>query len=639
MNEKVFEKSDWIWCDKKFGENEYAEFYDTVTYSGERAVLKISVCGDYTVFINGRYVASNQYADFPHYKVYDEMDITDFLVTGKNTVCFLVWYFGEYGMRYYTPIPSLIYEIKLDGDITAYSTVKTLSRKSKAYKSGSKKTISPQLAYSFEYDATAEDEWLNGDFKDFTPSVVMQKKAEFYKRPVKKLTIGDEIIGEIIPENDGYIIDFGQEFVGLLTLYFISSKPQKINISYGENLENGHVKRLVGGRDFSFDFTAKSGENKYTNYMFRFACRYVEIKCDNLTEIKQVGILPQYFSVEEIKKNFDCELDKQIYDICLNTLKLCMMEHYVDCPWREQCLYAFDSRNQMLSGYYAFKNGNFDYARSNLLLMSKDNREDNLLSICFPSASDLTIPSFSLYYIVAVNEYLTYSGDLPLGREVFYKLEKILSKFLSNRKDGLVCRFSEKSHWHFYDWSPNAYLEIGEQSEKPDFLLNCIVVIALKAYANICKLLSENNVFENEDLKILKATREKFYNRKNGMFFVEESCEEPTELANSLAVLSGVAEGSVAQKICEKLANNILIPCSLSMKTFKYDAMLKTDKNKYKDSVFNEIRQTYKIMLDSGSKTVWETIDGAAAFDNAGSLCHGWSAIPIYYYGLFDEVL
>lgn len=32
--------------------------------------------------------------------------------------------------------------------------------------------------------------------------------------------------------------------------------------------------------------------------------------------------------------------------------------------------------------------------------------------------------------------------------------------------------------------------------------------------------------------------------------------------------------------------------------------------------------------------TVWETADGAVAFNNAGSLCHGWSAIPIYYYQL-----
>jgi hypothetical protein len=40
-------------------------------------------------------------------------------------------------------------------------------------------------------------------------------------------------------------------------------------------------------------------------------------------------------------------------------------------------------------------------------------------------------------------------------------------------------------------------------------------------------------------------------------------------------------------------------------------------------------------MIETG--TVWETIDGKAAFDNAGSLCHGWSATPIYYYNLFEN--
>lgn len=37
-----------------------------------------------------------------------------------------------------------------------------------------------------------------------------------------------------------------------------------------------------------------------------------------------------------------------------------MHEHYEDYPWREQALYAFDSRNQALYGYYAF--GNYDFA-------------------------------------------------------------------------------------------------------------------------------------------------------------------------------------------------------------------------------------------------------------------------------------
>jgi hypothetical protein len=37
-------------------------------------------------------------------------------------------------------------------------------------------------------------------------------------------------------------------------------------------------------------------------------------------------------------------------------------------------------------------------------------------------------------------------------------------------------------------------------------------------------------------------------------------------------------------------------------------------------------------MVESGSTTVWETEIGASDFHGAGSLCHGWSAMPIYYY-------
>ena len=61
-----------------------------------------------------------------------------------------------------------------------------------------------------------------------------------------------------------------------------------------------------------------------------------------------------------------------------------------------------------------------------------------------------------------------------------------------------------------------------------------------------------------------------------------------------------------------------------------YDALLATDKAKWQGYVRDEIRNDYETMVEQGN-TVWETIDGASAFDNAGSLCHGWSAIPILY--------
>ena len=421
----------------------------------------------------------------------------------------------------------------------------------------------------------------------------------------------------------------------MCSLSFVSDTKQKINVSYGELLEDGHVKRFIGNRDFSFDYTAKPGENNYTNYMLRLACRYIEIESEFPIDIECVGIIPQTYPVRENKVFLTDELDKKIYDICVNTLKLCMMEHYVDCPWREQCLYAFDSRNQMLAGYIAFEGGNFDYVRGNLLLMSKDTKPDNVLSICYPCGKALTIPSFSLYYILAVKEYLDYSGDLSLGHEVFAKLTGIIKSFADNSQDGLLCKFSGEHRWNFYDWSEYAQGHIySNEPAEPDFLINAIGVIALRAYGDICTKLSKSNVYEGLADSIAAKAADKYYDNEKGTFFILDRTESATELANSLAVLSGIADESVTKDICAKLASGMLLPCSLSMKTFKYDAMLKCDKEKYSKTVLDEIRTAYKLMLDAGSTTVWETAEGAVAFDNAGSLCHGWSAIPIYYYDL-----
>ena len=80
------------------------------------------------------------------------------------------------------------------------------------------------------------------------------------------------------------------------------------------------------------------------------------------------------------------------------------------------------------------------------------------------------------------------------------------------------------------------------------------------------------------------------------------------------------------------LADGCFTEASLSMKCFKYDALLMTDFSRWKDYVLEDIRRDYRKMLDAGATTVWETIEGASAFGNAGSLCHGWSAMPVYYF-------
>jgi len=282
----------------------------------------------------------------------------------------------------------------------------------------------------------------------------------------------------------------------------------------------------------------------------------------------------------------------------------------------------------MLSGYYAFEDGNFSYAKSNLLLIAQDRRDDGVLSICYPSGINLTIPSFSLYYVIAVTEYMENSKDTEIFNRVAPKLKEILDTFLRNEKDGLICSFESACHWNFFDWSPFADGYNDDASRgKQNVTFSILTVLALMAYDKACKLCTLPPVFENKIKELRKRTREAFYSETDGAFLNQG---KKTELVNALAVKAEIVKGEAAEKICQGLASKEFISCSLSMKCFVYDALIKTDKEKYRDFILNDIRKAYAPMLETG--TVWETALGAKDFDNAGSLCHGWSSTPIYYY-------
>ena len=73
----------WIWKKDFAGKDIYCDFYDSFVYEGGKTTLQISVDSNYALYINGVFAESGQYADYPHYKVYDELDITSFCKEGK----------------------------------------------------------------------------------------------------------------------------------------------------------------------------------------------------------------------------------------------------------------------------------------------------------------------------------------------------------------------------------------------------------------------------------------------------------------------------------------------------------------------------------------------------------------------------
>ena len=627
----AFNKAKWIWVENASKPDSYGEFYDEFTWEDGDVKCCLSCDGDYTLFVNGQYVASNQYGDFEWYKSYDCLDITPYLTKGKNKIAVLVWHFGVNSQRYLKAQPGVIFEVAMGDRILLASGENTRARYSRTYTQGMQKLVTRQLGFSFSYDATKEDGWMTLG-KGFASAVVVEKNCAFVERPTKKLRLRERVHGTpIVEKGNYYLIDLGAETVGLPSLEFTSTVEQNIRVDWGEDLQNGHVRRRIEHRDFSFHYKAKIGVNEYTNYMLRLGCRYMEIYAEQPIELHCAGFIPQVYPVKEKQVRFDNAMDQKIYDASVNSLKLCMMEHYVDTPWREQCLYVYDSRNQALCGYYAFGGGNVDYVRANLKLISQDRRDDGLLAICYPCGMDLTIPSFSLYYFLQVNEYLNHTGDLSLAEEVYDKLISVLNVFINDRKDGLLLKFEGVTHWNFYDWSP--YLDgalHGTENALPDLMLNVLFILALQSLREIDSKLGKEFQYDALLEESKACTKQAFYNRQTGLYSMTQGGDDYTVLGNSLAILTGLADENEGTHICKKIANGELSDCSLSMKCFKYDALLATDKGKWQGHVLDEIRKDYGAMVQTGN-TVWETADGASAFENAGSLCHGWSSIPVYY--------
>ena len=642
---RMFDKSKWIWYALASADDTYGEFraHFYCRGDGEKTFCRISCDGDYQLYINGMFVASDQYGDYEHYKIYDDIDISRYVTAGKNLFAVRVWHPGMATQRYIPAQAGVIFEVTMSGQTALVSAKNVMARQSPAFANGYCKVITPQLGLSFLYDAEKEDGWISGDAAGFVPATEVDKKCSFSARPVAKLVYGATVFAKEVKtySDKNYVADLGEERVGMPRLRLFSSCRQKITVSYGEYLQDGHVRRKVGAwRDFSFEYIAKRGENDFFCPFLKMGCRYMEITGESAFNLEKAGCVPHYYDVDKTPFTLSGALDAAIDDICVRTLRLCMSNHYVDCPWREQDLYVLDARNQMLCGYYVFSNGNREYARANLLLMSKDRRDDGLLSICFPCGVNLTIPSFTLYYFLAVREYIDFTGDKSLAEDVYEKLCDILNAVLSNMLDGLVVRWSGKQYWNFYEWTNVMSGNLRQIDEPlPDVMINALTVMALDNFEKICAYAKKP--YKYADLRhnlannILKA----YYDCDKKRFFFSEDNRVYTELANALCVLCDIAPPQDAKDICRALADGEMDACTLSMRVFKYDALLKTDCGQYARTVLDEIRRDYSKMLDAGSTTVWETMEGAAAFSEAGSLCHGWSAMPAYYFRRLKDYL
>ncbi len=673
----------WIWLndiDPK-EKNTFAEFSQCFDYKSGEAVLSISADYRYAAYIGDTMVSCGQYADLPWAKSVNQATITPFLKIGANTLRVVAWHMGTDHSVCRTMPASVAFEIKAANEVIAASGEKTLCRKAPGYLAGD--LISPQLGSGFHYDFTASaDVWKHA-------TVVASGFTEI-PRPIKQTTVGDLCVSTVVAqgafqynggetaaekmqnawlstlrfrkmtgikdptartlaspihfENEAgnglfVVVDAGRETCGYLGFSVAVDTDCTALLGWGEHLTDLRVRTRIGHRNFGMRIALKKGENPLDDYLMRIGCRYIclFVEAPSFT-LSSLGIREVGYPFSFPKKDFGDSLLNAIYETGRRTLYLSAHEHYEDCPWREQGLYGMDSRNQMLFGYGAF--GEYDYPRANLMLINNAMQSDGLIPITAPAKSDITIPSFTAYWLIAIGENIAADYNEAFVRAILPKADTSLAALLKQEGPNGLSLFTKTPYWNFHEWSTG--LDGGritrdyELEPEDDGALTALTAIAAKKVAFLHSKVS-NNERAAELLTVsnrLIASLEAYYDEEKGLYASYIKNEEKRgyhEFTQALILCTGgVPEARVAKLIqaLKAPADHGLVPLTLAALQFKYEALIKYGNEL--SFCIEDIKRIFGSMLLRDATSYFETEVGEADFDDAGSLCHGWSAVPCW---------
>ena len=681
----VLEQAKWIFADVN-GEivDRYFEYRKNFCVEQiSDAKLYISAYSQYAVYLNGTFVDCGQYADYEDWKIYDTLEITPCLKEGENELLVQQYVKGIDCATERKQIPAVIFAVVSENQTVLVSDTTCMARENACFLPNGE-MLTPQIGFNFEYAATAA-------LPKFQSSVEVEKTKELYTRPIKKLVIESVSAGKLvaqgvflewnkeapkawrcqhayfsacerkkllceheqsgtsfeweIPEEqrgDGayFVFDMGGECAGLLSFELEVPHACEILISYGEHLDDLRVRSAVGPRNFTMRYLAKEGKNQFFYPFQRFGLRYIQVMIlAQSGMIHHMGIRGAKYPLTYKPMTVTDGLHKEIWKTARKTLELCMHEHYEDCPWREQALYGMDGRIQILCGYYAFDE--YEFPKASMRLMAHTIQENGLLELCPPGKMWVNIPSFTIIFVREVMEYVEHSKDVKFANEMFPILTKIVKQLESCiDESGLLPQFMDQ--WNFYEWTEGlddleGLSGIHKEETIYDCLLNAFAADAFRCFARICEMLHCGLKEKYELLyeKLCERTHHAFWREEMGGYATCLQDEVPLhELTQSLMIYAGAVPKTKQEKVVAIIMRKELLPCTLSMTIFTYEALM-TVSDKNREYVIRDIEEQWTKMLRSNTDTFWETQRGADDFEYAGSLCHGWAAVPIYIFSKY----
>lgn len=458
--------------------------------------------------------------------------------------------------------------------------------------------------------------------------------------------------GEVmIPANSHQIVEVsaGEHMTGFPRLSFSGGKGAQLQILYAESYyqPRGEDQWVKGDRTdhrngqlqgFSDSYTvagygSREDPEQYEPFWFR-TFRFIRLEITT----RETPLRLLDYSYQEtgyplqIKTHVRTsdETMADIWDISQRTLRRCMHETYMDCPFYEQMQYAMDARTQILYTYAVSADDRL--ARKCFEDFRRSQRYDGMIACCYPMETFSVIPSFAVYYVLMLHDHMMYFGDRELIRDYLPSVDGVLNYYARNlTPEGLVNKTGgflfRDGAWAFIDWAAQWDATAGIPPAGltgPIVMESLLYVMALMSAAELAAFAGRPDTaqeYEQRAEAVRRAIRECCTDSDGmiqdgpGVPQYSQHCQVFGVLTNTLTVEQGKKNILRTLRSPEEYAQ-----CSVAMAYYLFRALEKCDLYEHTQKCWDLWRD---MLRDNLTTCVEEPV-------HQRSDCHAWGALALY---------
>ncbi len=636
------------------------------------ATCWISASSFYELTVNGRRIGRGPNPSLPAWQYFDAYDLGDALTEGVNVLAVRCYNFGPTmdSTLGQDPGPGgLLVQVEADGEVIAatdagWTVLQDPARKQdtepiSGHRGGFKEVCDGRKAVlgwqkagfddgawpaAHELGPVGTEPWTRLIPREIPPlrveptlprDVFFHTAGQTYGAEVYDVTYPEALrsandhCATVAPLRDDFapsvLLDFGQTVYGYLELEFADAPAGgRVEVSYGESLDLTRVDRYL----------LRGGEQTYRP-IERRGGRYVQLTFHDLAgpvQLRRVRFHVQSYDAPDAG-HFRCsdEMLNRIWQVGRHTVRMCMQDHYEDCPWREQTLYAGDLAVGALLSYYAFGDG--DLAKKSLRQMARLTGENGCMPPLGPAPFDgFLLPEYPAMWIMSLWLYDLHFDDRDLVAELWPTAKAVLGWYDDRLDDdGLFRRRDGETYARFVDNLPNLSAKQRVTAEQ------ILIARGRRCAADLARRLGDDDqarTLESAAGEHAEAIVRLCWDAERRAMTdgLGPDGNTVTQITNGLACLYDILPGDRKPAAVDILRDPTAAPPMRAgyMNFFLVEALAEAD---FVDEAVARIEEYWGGMVRRGATSFWETFDPESPAgthpQRLWSQCHEFCSGPV----------